>query len=261
LDVDFDSVLQYLIFRLCKHLSLTLIFDKITGKFQLKINDRESAGNILGGILKDVIKKQDRPNTVVLGIPKGGLIVAESIARSLNCGFDFFVVRRLRSPNNDELSIGAVAEDGTTYINDLIISELKISKDYIENEKSRQMQEAERVTSLYNCNSEQFFKRSDIDYKNATIVIADDGSATGATAITAIRSIRASINPKRLLIALPISPTGTINALKNEDVDDIKVITSPHDSKFVTIEQYYRNFEQVSEEQVLALIRRKIGWR
>jgi putative phosphoribosyl transferase len=236
-----------------------LIFDKITGKFQLKIKDRESAGNILGGILKDVIKKQDRRNTVVLGIPKGGLIVAESIARSLNCGFDFIVVKRLRSPDNEELSIGAVAEDGTTYLNDLIISELKISRDYIENEKSKQMQEAKRVTGLYNCNNEQFFKINDIDYKNTTIVIADDGSATGATAITAIHSIREKINPKRLLIALPISPIGTINALKNEDVDDIRVITSPPDKKFVSIEQYYRNFEQVSEEQVLALFRRRIG--
>ncbi len=210
-------------------------------------------------MLKDVIKKQDRTNTIVLGIPKGGLIVAESIARSLNCRFDIFVVKRLRSPHNDELSIGAVAEDGTTYLNELIITELKISKDYIENEKSQQLQEAKRVTDLYNHRNKQFFKRTSIDFKNTTVVIADDGSATGATAITAIRSVRKIINPKRLLIALPISPTGTTNKLKNEDVDDIKVITSPQNSKFVSIEQYYRNFEQVSEEQVLALIGRKIG--
>jgi len=235
-----------------------LIFDRITGKFQLKIKDRESAGSILGGLLKDVIKKQDRANTIVLGIPKGGIIVAESIARSLNCRFDIFVVKRLRSPHNEELSIGAVAEDGTTYLNELIITELKISKDYIENEKSQQLQEAKRITGLYNYRNNQFFNNNGVDFKNITIVIADDGSATGATAITAIRSVRKKINPKRLLIALPISPTGTINAMKNEEVDEIKVITSPQNSKFVSIEQYYRNFEQVSEEQVLALIRRKI---
>ena len=235
-----------------------MIFDRITGKFQLKIKDRESAGSILGGLLKDVIKKQDRANTIVLGIPNGGLIIAESIARSLNCRFDIFVVKRLRSPHNEELSIGAVAEDGTTYLNELIITELKISKDYIENEKSQKLQEAKRTTDLYNHRNNQFFKRNGIDFKNTTVVIADDGSATGATAITAIRSVRKKINPKRLLVALPISPTGTINALKNEDVDDIKVITSPQNSKFVSIEQYYRNFEQVSEEQILALIGRKI---
>jgi predicted phosphoribosyltransferase len=236
-----------------------LIFDRITGKFQLKIKDRESAGIILGEMLMDVIKKQDRTNTIVLGIPKGGLIVAGSIARSLNCRFDMFIVKRLRSPHNDELSIGAVAEDGTTYLNELIITELKISKDYIENERSQQLQEAKRITDFYNHRNNQFFKNKDIDFKNTTVVLADDGSATGATAITAIRSVKKTINPKRLLIALPISPTGTINALKNEDVDDIKVITSPQNSKFVSIEQYYRNFEQVSEEQVLALIRRKIA--
>ena len=234
-----------------------MIFEGITGKFQLKIKDRESAGNILGGILKDVIKRQDRSNTIVLGIPKGGLIVADSIARSLNCGFDVLVVKRLRSPHNEELSIGAVAEDGTTYLNELIISELKISNDYIQNEITHQMQEAKRINGLYNSNN-QLFKRNGIDFKNTTIVIADDGSATGATAITAIRSVRKKINPKRLLIALPISPIGTINLLKNEEIDEIKVITSPQNSKFVSIEQYYRNFEQVSEEQVLALIGRKI---
>lgn len=231
----------------------------ITGKFQLKIKDRESAGIILGEMLKDVIKKQDTTNTIVLGIPKGGLIVAESIARSLNCRFDIFVVKRLRSPHNEELSIGAVAEDGTTYLNELIITELKISKDYIEKEISHQLQETKRMTNLYNYRNKQSSNRNGIDFKNTTIVITDDGSATGATAITAIRSVRKKINPKRLLIALPISPRGTVNALKNEDVDEVKVITSPQNSKFVSIEQYYRNFEQITEEQVLALIRRKIG--
>lgn len=231
----------------------------ITGKFQLKIKDRESAGIILGEMLKDVIKKQDTTNTIVLGIPKGGLIVAESIARSLNCRFDIFVVKRLRSPHNEELSIGAVAEDGTTYLNELIITELKISKDYIEKEISHQLQETKRMTNLYNYRNKQSSNRNGIDFKNTTIVITDDGSATGATAITAIRSVRKKINPKRLLIALPISPTGTIKTLKNEDVDEIKVITSPQNTKFVSIEQYYRNFEQITEEQVLALIRRKIG--
>ena len=234
-----------------------MIFDRITGKFQLKIKDRVSAGNILGGILKDVIKKQDRSNTIVLGIPKGGLIVADRIARSLNCGFDVFVVKRLRSPHNEELSIGAVAVDGTTYLNELIITELKICNDYIQSEISHQLQEAKRITGLYNSNN-QLFKRNDIDFKNITMIIADDGSATGTTVITAIRSVRKKINPKRLLIALPISPIGTINVLKNEKIDGIKVITSPQNSKFLSIEQYYRNFEQVSEEQVLALIGRKI---
>lgn len=234
-----------------------MIFDRITGKFQLKIKDRESAGNILGGILKDVIKKQDISNTIVLGIPKGGLIVADSIARSLNCAFDVLVVKRLRSPHNEELSIGAVAEDGTTYLNELIIAELKISNEYIQNEISHQMQEAKRINGLYGGDN-QLFKRNGIDFKNITIVIADDGSATGATTITAIRSVRKKINPKRLLIALPISPIGTINVLKNEEIDEVKVIISPQNSKFVSIEQYYRNFEQVSEEQVLAIIGRKI---
>jgi putative phosphoribosyl transferase len=98
-----------------------LIFDRIIGKFQLKIKDRESAGNILGETLKEIVKTEDRNNTLVLGIPRGGLIIAEIIARKLACGLDLVIVKRLRSPHNEELAIGAVTEDGTTYLNELII--------------------------------------------------------------------------------------------------------------------------------------------
>lgn len=235
-----------------------MIFERITGKFQLKIKDRESAGNILGGILKDEVKKQDRTNTLVLGIPKGGLIVAESIARRLNCGFDIFVVKRLRAPHNEELSIGAVAEDGTTYLNELIITGLKISRDYIHKETLHQLEEAKRVTDLYDYNKNQSFKRNGIDYKNTTIVIADDGCATGASAITAIRSVRKKINPKRLLVALPICPRGTINAVKHENIDHIEVITSPQNKKFLSVEQYYHDFHQVTDQEIIEIIAKSI---
>jgi putative phosphoribosyl transferase len=238
-----------------------LIFDRITGKFQLKIKDRESAGNILGNALKGIVKKEDINSTIVLGIPRGGLVIAEIIARKLNCEFDLLMVKRLRAPHNDELAIGAVTEDGTTYLNELIINKLEISQDYIENERSYQLNEIKRLTKLFNHGNKKSSKNvndSIIGLKNKTIIVVDDGSATGSTLIAAVRNIRKNMRPKRLIIALPVSPQGTINKLKSEDINHIEVITSPQNRNFVSIEQYYRNFDQITDRQVFDIMERNL---
>jgi putative phosphoribosyl transferase len=240
----------------CKQYLVSLIFERITGKFQLKIKDRESAGNILGETLKGLVKKEDSKNTFVLGIPRGGLIIAEVIARKLACGLDLFIVKRLRSPHNEELAIGAVTEDGTTYLNELIIEELKIAQEYIEGEISHQLQEVKRLTQLFNHRNKTSNETNVLDFKNKTVVIVDDGAATGSSIIAAVRSVRKNMNPKRLIIALPISPKGTISTLNNEEIDQIEVITSPQNRNFVSIEQYYQNFDQVTDKQVIEIIQR-----
>jgi putative phosphoribosyl transferase len=238
-----------------------LIFDRITGKFQLKIKDRESAGNILGNALNGIVKKEDRNGMLVLGIPRGGLVIAEIIARKLKCEFDLLMVKRLRAPHNEELAIGAVAEDGTTYFNELIINKLQISPDYIEKEKSYQLEEIKRMIKLFNIGNKSSLKNANDlrnDLKNKSIIVVDDGSATGSTLIAAVRYIRKNMMPKRLIIALPISPKGTINKLKSEDINHIEVITSPQNRNFVSIEQYYRNFDQITDRQVFDIIDRKL---
>jgi len=238
-----------------------LIFDRITGKFQLKIKDRESAGNILGNALNGIVKKEDRNGILVLGIPRGGLVIAEIIARKLKCEFDLLMVKRLRAPHNEELAIGAVAEDGTTYFNELIINKLQISPDYMEKEKSYQLEEIKRMIKLFNIGNKSSLKNANDlrnDLKNKSIIVVDDGSATGSTLIAAVRYIRKNMMPKRLIIALPISPKGTINKLKSEDINHIEVITSPQNRNFVSIEQYYRNFDQIKDRQVFDIIDRKL---
>ena len=238
-----------------------MIFDRIAGKFQLKIKDRESAGNILGNAIKGIVKDKDRNSTLVLGIPRGGLVIAEIIASKLKCEFDLLMVNRLRAPHNDELAIGAVTQDGTTYLNELIINKLDISQDYIENEKSYQLNEIKRLTKLFNHGNKTSSKNvndSIIDLKNKTIIVVDDGSATGSTLIAAVRNIRKNMMPKRLIVALPISPKGTINKLKSEDINHIEVITSPQNRNFVSIEQYYRNFDQITDRQVIDIMDRKL---
>jgi len=235
-----------------------LVFDRLFGRFQLKVKDRESAGNILGETLKKIVKKEDRNNTFVLGIPRGGIIIAEVIARKLACELDIFIVKRLRSPYNEELAIGAVTEDGTTFLNELIVEELKISQEFIEGEISHQLQEIKRLTQLYNHKNKSSLERNAIDFKNKTIVIVDDGAATGSTIIATIRSVRKNMNPKRLIIAVPVSPKATINRLNNEEIDQIEVITSPQNRNFVSIEQYYQNFDQVTDKQVIEIIQRNL---
>src|ERR687890_489516 len=126
------------------------IFDRISSKFQLKLKDRAAAANILAEALKDIIKQeQERKDSIVLGIPRGGVIVGDIIARKLSCEFDIIIPRKLRAPHSEELAIGAVMEDGTTYFNDILVKELEVSQQYIEKEKVDQILEVKRISLLY----------------------------------------------------------------------------------------------------------------
>jgi putative phosphoribosyl transferase len=228
-----------------------MIFSHIIDRFQLKFKDREAAGNILAESLKNSIKKEERKNILVLGIPRGGVIIGSTIANKLSCDFGIIVPRKLHAPHNEELGIGALMEDGTTYLNETLVKELEISPEYIKKEKLDQLEEIRRRTQLY---SGKTFDWNQNDLSGKTVILADDGAATGASLIVAVRYIKTNKNPGRLIITIPISPKGTINTLKNEDIDQIEVITSPQNGNFRSIEQYYQNFDQVTDKQVIDII-------
>jgi predicted phosphoribosyltransferase len=235
-----------------------LIFAGFGRRFQLKIKNRESAGNILAQTLKHVIKKDDRKDTIILGLPRGGLLIAEIIALKLSCRLDLIISRRLRAPHNDEVAIGSVTEDGTTYLNELVVNELKISQDYIKNELSHQLAEIKRLNHEYIPHDKTFLNRICTICESKTIVIVDDGAATGSTIISTVRSLRKNTNHHRLIVAVPVSPKGTVDLLRNEDIDHLEVITSPQDSNFGSIEQYYQDFSQVTDKHVVDIIQRRI---
>ena len=235
-----------------------MIFGRFVSRFQLKIKNRESAGNILAQTLKAVIKKEDRKDTVILGLPRGGLLLAEIIASRLSCPLNLIISRRLRAPHNDEVAIGSVTEDGTTYLNKLIVDELKISQDYIKNEISHQLAEIKRLNHEYIPEDKTFLDRIRTICESKTIVIVDDGAATGSTIISTVRSLRKNTNHHRLIVAVPVSPKGTVDLLRNEDIDHLEVITSPQDSNFGSIEQYYQDFSQVTDKHVVDIIQRRI---
>jgi predicted phosphoribosyltransferase len=232
-----------------------MIFGGFVRKFQLKIKNRESAGYILAEVLNGVVKKQDRTDTIVLGLASGGIIIAEIIAKKLRCEVGLIISRRLRAPHNEELAIGAIMEDGTTYLNESIIDALNITPEYINREISNRRAEIIRLAHLYIDNNKSQIYRNETNFENKIIIIVDDGAATGATIIATIRSIKKKANLKRLIVAVPVSPKGTVNLLRNEGIDRIEVITSPNDANFGTIEQYYLDFKQVSDEQVLDILR------
>ena len=232
-----------------------MILNKFFGKFQLKIKNRESAGNILAGTLKDILKKASGSDLIVVGLPRGGFVMAEIIARKLSCNLDMMISKRLRAPHNEEIAIGAVTEDGTTYLNNTLIEELKISKEYIDQELSYQLQEIKRLTDMYYHGKKTLLDRRCVTVNDITIVIVDDGAATGSTIIATSRSLRKKYNPKYIIVAITVSPRSTVDLLRREGIDHVEVITSPSDNNFRAIEQFYQNFDQVSENEILDIVK------
>ena len=228
-----------------------MLFDNLRDKFQLKLRDRITAACILSDSLKNIVKKEEeRKNSIVLGIPRGGVIIADTIARKLPCEFGIIMTRKLRAPHNEEVAIGAVMEDGTTYLNEVITKELGISHEYIEKEKALQLEDIKRRVSLYYGST--ISKDYDIN-KDKTVILADDGAATGATVIAATRWIRATKKPAKLIVAIPVAPKDTMDLLRREAVDHIEVITAPSTSNFRSVGQYYQSFEPVSDKEVIQI--------
>jgi putative phosphoribosyl transferase len=247
------------------------LFDSIKKKFQFKFKDRTNAANILAAALEDFLEKEERGREgerkniliVVLGIPRGGVIIADIVAKKLKASdFDIVLPRKLRIPHNEEAAFGAIMEDGTVYLDDRLVKDLDISAEYIEMEKNLQLQEIERRKSLYRNTSKQQKERQlenkIDDDKTIVVILTDDGAASGATVIAAARSIRKknSINnAKELIIALPVAPKETVELLRKEAaVDHVEVVTAP--SFFNSVGQFYQNFQPVSDEQVVEIIRK-----
>ena len=164
--------------------------------------------------------------------------------------FDIVIPRKLTDMDNKEQAIGAIMEDGTTYLDKELIEELSIPDDYIEKEKAYQIQEIKRRISL--------FRKQGLDYYSNKIngkvaILVDDGAATGATIIAAHRWLKKNQNPKRLIIAIPVAPKDTLQRLKGE-CDAVEVVTSPS-SMFHSVSQYYQSFEPVPDDKVIDIMK------
>lgn len=215
--------------------------------FQVKFKDREGAGEALGIALKFVVKKSGGKKVLVLGILRGGVIVADVVARKLNADFDVVIARKLAAPDNKENAIGAVMPDGSAYLDEFLVNSLKVPPGYIEEEKSTQLQEIGRRIQLYRPLNAEY------DISGRTVVLVDDGIATGATVIAAARWLKRQ-GPAKLVIAAPVAQPQAVELLKDE-ADAVEVISTP--ANFGSVNQFYKNFDQATDERVLEILKNR----
>jgi putative phosphoribosyl transferase len=214
----------------------------------LKFRDRIDAAEILAERLLDAFNnhKINRQDSIILGIPRGGVVIADTIARRISSEFDIIIGRKLGAPENKELAIGAVMEDGTSYINQYLVDALKIKQEYIEKEKLEQENEIKRRKMLYR-------KTNHYNIEKRVVTLVDDGIATGATIIAAARWIRKQ-RPKLLVLAVPVAPSQTVDILRQE-ADIIEVVFAP--SNFNTVGEFYANFSPVADENVIEIMKNR----
>jgi putative phosphoribosyl transferase len=205
-----------------------------------RYRDRAEAGAVLARELERY--RGQRP--VVLGIPRGGVPVAAAVARHLQGELDVIVARKLGAPMHEELAIGAVTADGGRFLNQDVLIALRVSGEYLSRVTEEQMREAR--------SREQRFRgaRAPIPLAGRTVILVDDGLATGATMRAAARAVRAR-GPARLVIAVPVGSPEACVALAAES-DEVVCPSRPE--PFFAIGVHYVDFSQVDEAEVVALL-------
>jgi putative phosphoribosyl transferase len=186
-------------------------------------------------------------HALVLGIPRGGVPVAREVALGIEGELDIVVARKLGAPGHEELAIGAVASDGTRYLNQELIGQLGVSTHYLEQVTREQHAEAARRETRFRGGAKA------PDLKDRVVILVDDGLATGATMRAAIRAVRGS-HPRKLIVAVPVGARDTCRELATE-VDEVVCLTTPE--PFCAIGWFYRHFEAVPDEQVEAILRQR----
>ena len=201
--------------------------------------DRLDAGKRLADALAARVEEQ----AVVLGVPRGGVIVAAPVAARLGAALDVVVPRKLRAPGNPELGIGAVAP-GVEVLDDVVIARLGIDPAYLSREIALEQAEVERRTIAYRVG------RPPVELAGRSAIVVDDGVATGGTAIAALRWAR-SARPTLVVFAAPVGPASAVPRLRDE-ADDVVLLETPR--SFRAVGEWYATFDQTTDEEVRAAL-------
>ena len=218
---------------------------RIVSRSSQRFRDRAEAGALLAAELGQYRGKK----AVVLGIPRGGMVIADELARALGAEVDIVLAHKLRTPGQAELAMGSVSEDGKLFLNMEVVRGLGIEEAYVQQEKERQMAEIARRTELFRR------ARPKVDLAGRTVIVTDDGVATGATTQAALWAVRLE-KPARLVAALPVGPEDTIARLAN-DVDEMVCLRTP--PFFSAVGQFYQRFEPVDDQDVLKILEHPRG--
>jgi putative phosphoribosyl transferase len=207
-----------------------------------RFHDRRAAGRLLAAKLTAYANRSD---VVVLALPRGGVPVAYEVAGALRAPLDVFLVRKLGAPGHEELAMGAVATGGVRVINDEVVEALHVRQDAIDAVAAQQIEEMRRRERLYRGD------RPPPDVQGRTVILVDDGLATGATMRAAILALRQR-HPARIVVAVPTASPDICEALTSEAAEVVCAMTP---EPFVAVGYWYDDFSQTTDDEVCRLLR------
>jgi putative phosphoribosyl transferase len=211
-----------------------------------RFRNRSEAGRVLAAKLAVYAK---RPDVIVLALPRGGVPVAYEVAQALDAPLDVFLVRKLGVPGHEEYALGAIASGGVRVINQDVVRGLRIPQATIDAIAAREQQELKRREHLYRGD------RPGPDVRGRTVILMDDGLATGATMCAAVKALRQQ-GAGRVVVAVPIAPPETCDQLRAA-VDDIICVVTPE--PFHAVGLSYEDFSQTTDDEVRDLLARRVG--
>lgn len=195
-------------------------------------------------LAKKLARYAHRSDVLVLALPRGGVPVGYEVAQAIRAPLDVFVVRKLGVPGHEELAMGAIASGGVRVLNGSVIEGLQISDDVIDAVAARELRELERRERTYRDD------RPAPDVQGCTVILVDDGIATGSTMRAAVEALR-QLGTGRIVVAVPTAALSTMRAMRRE-VDEFVAVTTPAD--FSGVGQWYEDFSQTTDEEVRLLL-------
>jgi predicted phosphoribosyltransferase len=215
----------------------------VGGVFKVIYPDRREAGRELAARLAAYA---NRPDLLVLALPRGGVPVAYEVAEALGAPLDVFLVRKLGVPGYEELAMGAIASGGVRVVNDVVVQSVGVSEAEIDAAAAREQRELARREATYRGG------RPPVDVEGRTVILVDDGLATGSTMRAAVAALRAR-RPARLVVAVPVGSSDTCRDLDAE-ADDVVCARTPE--PFFAVGAWYDDFSQTTDDEVRELLER-----
>ncbi|HSP16567.1 MAG TPA: phosphoribosyltransferase [Thermoanaerobaculia bacterium] len=203
--------------------------------------NRKEGGRRLASAL---LHYRQKPNTIVIGLPRGGVVTAAEVAEALDLPLDVLVIRKLGTPGQEELAMGAVGPGGARVLNLDVVRSLHVSMNAIEEETRREQKELDRREHLFRG------EHPPINFTGKTVILVDDGLATGSTMEAAIAVVRRR-DAARVVLAVPVAPDDTCRRLENQ-VDELVCLETPE--PFMAVGCWYEDFAQVEDDEVTRIL-------